>query len=118
MRPGDIYWIDFEPQAGKEIQKRRPALVISGESLNKKTNQPVVLPITNKGYSNREAGLTVDLEGACKTTRSVVLCCVPKALDFEARKAEFVESIPIDMLNEILLKTVTLLFPSLIHRAR
>lgn len=26
---GDVVWIDFDPQKGNEIQKRRPALVIS-----------------------------------------------------------------------------------------
>ncbi|WP_161943354.1 type II toxin-antitoxin system PemK/MazF family toxin, partial [Streptococcus suis] len=25
----DIIWIDFDPSLGKEIQKRRPALVVS-----------------------------------------------------------------------------------------
>ena len=26
-KEGDIIWIDFDPQAGVEIKKRRPALV-------------------------------------------------------------------------------------------
>ncbi len=28
---GDIIWIDFDPQRGNEIQKRRPALVITSQ---------------------------------------------------------------------------------------
>ncbi|EAA0246186.1 type II toxin-antitoxin system PemK/MazF family toxin, partial [Listeria monocytogenes] len=27
-KKGDIVWIDFDPAAGKEIQKRRPGLVV------------------------------------------------------------------------------------------
>ena len=30
---GDIVWIDFDPQKGNEIQKRRPALVIFSADL-------------------------------------------------------------------------------------
>ncbi|EMF0203398.1 type II toxin-antitoxin system PemK/MazF family toxin [Enterococcus hirae] len=28
-KKGDIVWIDFDSSAGKEIQKRRPELVVS-----------------------------------------------------------------------------------------
>ncbi|EQB4806945.1 type II toxin-antitoxin system PemK/MazF family toxin, partial [Enterococcus faecalis] len=28
-KKGDIVWIDFDPSAEKEIQKRRPGLVVS-----------------------------------------------------------------------------------------
>ena len=28
-KKGDIVWIDFDPSVGKEIQKRRPGLVVS-----------------------------------------------------------------------------------------
>ena len=31
---GDIVLLDFDPSAGKEIIKRRPALVISRQSFN------------------------------------------------------------------------------------
>ncbi|HFS4778978.1 type II toxin-antitoxin system PemK/MazF family toxin, partial [Enterococcus faecium] len=27
-KKGDIVWIDFDPSVGKEIQKRRPGLVV------------------------------------------------------------------------------------------
>lgn len=37
QKEGDIVWIDFEPNAGKEIDKVRPALVLSPESFNRKT---------------------------------------------------------------------------------
>jgi mRNA-degrading endonuclease toxin of MazEF toxin-antitoxin module len=114
MKPGDVYWVDFDPSAGHEIKKRRPALVISDEKYNLKTKMPVVLPITSQGGFSRQAGLIVDLVGYGLTTQGAVLCCRPMSFDFEARHAEYAETIPRALLDDILLKTATILFPSLL----
>lgn len=34
---GDIVWLEFDPQKGKKIQKKRPALTLSPHSYNSKT---------------------------------------------------------------------------------
>ena len=44
---GDIVSINFNPSAGKEIMKRRPAFVISRIAFNKHTGFAVVAPITS-----------------------------------------------------------------------
>ena len=41
-KKGDIVWIDFDPSAGKEIQKRRPGLVVSRYEFNRKTMFAVI----------------------------------------------------------------------------
>ncbi len=46
-KKGDIVWIDFDPAAGKEIQKRRPGLVVSRYEFNRKTMFAVICPITS-----------------------------------------------------------------------
>lgn len=43
----DIVWIDFDPQRGREIKKRRPALVLSSDIYNKRTHFVIVSPITS-----------------------------------------------------------------------
>lgn len=43
---GDIGLLDFDPSAGKEIIKRRLALVISRQSFNDHTGFSMVAPIT------------------------------------------------------------------------
>lgn len=43
----DIIWLDFDPSAGSEIEKRRPAVVISHSGYSKLTNLTLVCPITN-----------------------------------------------------------------------
>ena len=45
MTKGKIVEVDFEPQVGAEIMKRRPALVISNTSLNNKLPVITVVPL-------------------------------------------------------------------------
>ena len=50
---GDIVWIDFDPSAGKEIQKRRPGVVVSRYDFNRATFFAVICPITSTVNNNR-----------------------------------------------------------------
>ena len=44
---GDIYWVFFDPSKGTEVQKTRPAVVISNDMFNKNLNRVIVAPITS-----------------------------------------------------------------------
>lgn len=46
-RRGDIYWVALDPTLGTEIQKTRPAVVISNDSCNAYGFRVVVLPVTS-----------------------------------------------------------------------
>lgn len=46
-RQGDIVWINFNPSSGREIQKKRPALVVSSNDYNASTGFILVCPITS-----------------------------------------------------------------------
>ena len=43
---GDLVRVNFDPQAGREQAKNRPALVITGSDFNAATGLLVVCPIT------------------------------------------------------------------------
>jgi mRNA interferase MazF len=45
---GDIVWLDFDPQAGREQGRRRPALVLTDRSYNGASGLVVVCPLTSK----------------------------------------------------------------------
>jgi len=55
---GDLVWIDFDPQAGREQSGRRPALVLSPATYNRKVELGIFCPVTNqaKGYAWKEPG--------------------------------------------------------------
>ena len=45
---GDIAWLDFDPQAGREQARRRPSLVLTDQAYNRASGLAVVCPLTSK----------------------------------------------------------------------
>ncbi|MGD0628116.1 MAG: type II toxin-antitoxin system PemK/MazF family toxin [Terracidiphilus sp.] len=45
---GEVYWVAFDPSVGGEIQKTRPAIVLSNNAANQALNRVQVVPITSK----------------------------------------------------------------------
>jgi mRNA interferase MazF len=96
-RQGDIIWCVFDSRKGHEQQGRRPALVASNEVTNVFLNgRAMVCPIsnTNKGYP-----IQPTLDNRTKT-QGVILCDQSMVLDLNARKAEFIERLPEDILAD------------------
>jgi mRNA interferase MazF len=44
---GDLIWLTFDPQRGREQSGRRPALVLSPAAYNAKTGLALVCPVTS-----------------------------------------------------------------------
>jgi mRNA interferase MazF len=102
---GDAVWISLTPQAGHEQAGRRPAVVLSPKSYNQKVGLAIFCPITNqiKGYPfevvlPKEAGVT-----------GVILSDQVKSLDWRVRKAEYIGSMPEEVISEVLAKLGILL---------
>ena len=89
---GDIVLLDFDASAGKEIIKRRPALVISRQS---HTGFSIVAPITN---TVRGMALEIPLQGTA--TNGVVLMYQLRSLDVASRNVSFVEKVPTSIINK------------------
>ena len=98
VRQGDIIKLNFNPQAGHEQAGYRPALVISNDFFNQKTNLTIVCPITN---TNNKCPLHIPLDDRTVTT-GVVLCEHVKVLDLNARAYRVVEQIPEDLLRMVI----------------
>jgi mRNA interferase MazF len=81
---GDLIWLTFDPQAGREQSKRRPALVLSPKRYNQLTSLCIVCPITTKikGYPFEVAVKT-------KKENAVILADQVKSLDWTCREATY-----------------------------
>ena len=97
VKQGDIIKLDFNPQMGHEQAGYRPAVVVSNDFFNTRTNLVLVCPITN---TNRPFPLHVPLDGRTDTA-GVVLCEQIKAVDLSCRRFHVVERLPDDLLDEI-----------------
>lgn len=102
MRRGDIWLVSLDPTSGHEQKGRRPVLIVSPESFNRITKVPIVLPITSGGSFARMAGFAVSLSGAGTRTTGIVRCDQPRALDLSACGGRRVESVPDEIMNEVL----------------
>lgn len=45
---GEVFWVAFDPSIGGEIQKTRPAVVVSNDAANQFLNRLIVVPISSK----------------------------------------------------------------------
>jgi len=102
---GDVVRITLNLQAGHEQAGRRPAVVLSPENYNGKVGLAILCPITNqiKGYPFEvliPAGLPV---------AGAILSDQVKSLDWRARNAELLCTLPTETISEVLQKLVTLL---------
>jgi len=79
-------------------------LIVSPEAFNRTTKLPVILPITSGGSFARTAGFAVPLTGAGTKTTGVVRCDQPRALDLAARGGRRLESVPDEIMEEVLAK--------------
>lgn len=92
------------------MSSRAPApLIVSPRAFNRLTKTPVVLPITSGGNFARTAGFAVSLMGAGTRTTGVVHRDQFRALDLDLRNGCKLESVPSEIMDEVLAKLATIL---------
>jgi mRNA-degrading endonuclease toxin of MazEF toxin-antitoxin module len=101
---GEIWHIDLEPTRGREQRGKRHVFVVSPTEHNRR-GLVICLPVSQGHTLARSAGFACTLMGAGTQTQGVVICDQPRTLDFSARSARFVESVPdvvtTDVLNRL-----------------
>jgi mRNA interferase MazF len=48
LKRGEVYWLAFDPSVGGEIQKTRPAVVVSNDAANTALNRALVVPLSSQ----------------------------------------------------------------------
>ena len=51
MKRGEVYWVNLDLTVGKEVKKRRPAVILSPDEMNRSLPVVIVAPITSSKKS-------------------------------------------------------------------
>lgn len=102
--PGDLVWLDFNPQAGSEQAGHRPAMVLSKREYNRKTGLAIFCPITSK-----VKGYPFEVQIVGKRIEGVVLSDLIKSMDWKARNVKFIEKADDIILQDVLARLSVIL---------
>ena len=109
---GDVYWVNPNPVAGREMKGLHRFVVITPKEINA-LGVAMLVPITSGGVAIREMGLAVVVSG--HDTNGVAVCNQVRTFDLEARiragLAEYVETLDEATTGEIVARVVSVIDP-------
>jgi mRNA interferase ChpB len=111
--PGDVYWIDPNPVAGREMKDRHRFVVITPHQINA-FGVAMTVPVTTRGEFARRVGLTVPISG--RDTSGVAVCNQVRSFDIEERvragTARYVETLDDATTNDIISRVLSVIDPA------
>jgi mRNA interferase MazF len=78
MQRGEVWWVDFSPSIGGEIQKTRPAIIISNDAFNKIMNRVQMVPTTSNTSKCYPCEAYVEISGKISKAMADQLTTVSK----------------------------------------
>lgn len=84
MRRGEVWWVNFDPSIGGEVQKIRPAVIVSNNPSNRALNRVQVVPITSRTERIYPCEALVTLNGEPRKAMADQIATVSK-LRFSTR---------------------------------
>ena len=110
--PGDVYWIDPNPIAGREMRDRLRFVIITQREINA-LGVAMTVPVTSGGSFARNMGLTVAISG--HDTVGFAVCNQVRSFDIEARErngsARYVETLDVLTTAKIVARVVSVIDP-------
>ena len=109
---GDVYWIDPNPVAGREMKDRHRFVVVTPREINA-LGVSMTVPVTTAGAFSRNVGLAVPITG--HDTTGVAICNQVRSFDIEARvrsgSARYIETLDRETADEIVARVVSTIDP-------
>jgi mRNA interferase ChpB len=100
---GDILHLAFDPASGREMKGNHFCLVVSTQDFNSRFKLAWVCPISGGAALNaRDGGFLISLMGYGLRTDGNVHAHQLKALDWAARQASKVETVPVELMEQVL----------------
>ena len=110
---GDVYWIDPNPVAGREIKDRHRFVVITPKEINA-LGVAMTVPVTSGGIAARETGLTVPITS--HDTSGVAVCNQVRSFDIDAKvsagTARYIEKLDAATIEEIISRVISVIDPA------
>jgi len=94
---GDLAWINFDPQSGREQAKNRPALVLSTRMFNLRTGLLFACPVTS-----RDRGWNTHVAIEVGKVAGFVMSEQLRSLDWRTRGAKLIAPAPAAVLDAVL----------------
>ncbi len=112
IQSGDVYWIDPNPVAGRELKNRHRFVVITQKEINA-LGVVMTVPVTSGGNFSRLKGLAVPIMG--HDTAGVAICNRVCSFDIEARvrsgNAAYIETLDTATIDEIVSRVISVIDP-------
>jgi mRNA interferase MazF len=105
---GDLIELNFQPAAGREIDKRRPAIVISPLDYNRKSGICVAVPVTSDLTSGP---FWIRMPEGHLDRPSMILCDYMKSFDYRERSAAFIDRVSEELIQQIVSTLLDLIDP-------
>lgn len=105
---GDVIEINFQPAAGRQIDNRRPAIVLSPIGYSRKTGLCLAVPTST---DLTPSPLWIPMPAGILPRPSLILCDYVKNFDYRERAAAFVARVPDALVDQIVSTLLDLVDP-------
>lgn len=108
---GDVYWVNPNPAAGRELKNRHRFIAITPRQINA-LGVTMMVAVVSGGQGARIEGLTVPIQGY--DTAGVAVCTQVRSFDLRAveRDAQYIEKLDGILMGEIIRKVVSIIDPA------
>jgi mRNA interferase MazF len=63
VRRGDVWWVSLDPAQGSEIEKTRPCVILTHDTVNQLRRTVVVVPLSTAAHPHPPIAVPVTCEG-------------------------------------------------------